>query len=343
MGRTMLLALLPWVGWLVGAVAVGGLLIFLSGARWQAGRLRLLHRDQTGAVQSLSFVLVLPLFILVMLFIIQVSQLMIATVVVQYAAFAAARAAIVWIPANLGVEPANCISSYVIDRTAPYTKEPVWDLASPAFGPSSGNPIEGLTYVIQPGSPKYEKIYAAAVLACMPICPSKDLNLPLQGNAPAVADVLERAYLDMVPTARSNQRIPARIRNKLAYAMANTQIEVRFFHSNTELPLQDYSQWAPWGMDPGKPREVLDDRGQPLGFAPNELGWRDPITVTVYHQFALLPGPGRFLSRPNPQVPTDTVHERIVQEAGVYKYPLWASATLGNEGEKSVIPYLETY
>lgn len=343
MGRAIVLVCLPWFGLLAAGAATAVLLIWLSGARWQAGRLRLLHRDQSGAVQSLSFVLVLPLFILVMLFIIQVSQLMIAAGVVQYAAFAAARAAIVWIPANLGAEPANCISAYVIDRSAEYTKEPVWDLASPAFGPSSGSPIEGLTYVIQPGSPKYEKIYAAAILACMPISPSRDLNLPLQGNGPTVAGVLERAYRDMVPSARSNQRIPARIRNKLAYAMANTQIEVRFFHPNTELPLQDYSQWAPWGVDPGKPREVLDSRGQPLGFAPNELGWRDPITVTVYHQFALLPGPGRFLSRPNPKVPTDTVDQRITLQNGVYKYPLWASATLGNEGEKSVIPYHESY
>lgn len=329
MGRTLVLACLPWLGLLALGVAVAWLLIFLSGARWQGARVRLLHRDQSGAVQSLSFVLVLPLFVMVMLFIVQVSQLMIATGVVQYAAFAAARAAIVWIPANLGSEPANCISSYVIDWSAPYTKAPVWDPDDPAFGPSDSNSVEGLTYVVQPGSAKYEKIWRAAILACMPICPSRDLGLSPTGTGPTVANTLTQTYLSMVPTARSNARIPARVHNKLAYAMTNTQIEVRFFHSNTEPPLQDYSLW------------VLDDRGWPVGYDPNELGWRDPITVTVHHQFALLPGPGRFLSRPNPTVPSDTVAERIVRENGVYKYPISASATLGNEGEKSVIPYDE--
>ena len=358
MGRAMLLICLPWFGLLVLGVGAAALLVWLSGARWQAVRLGQLHRDQTGAVQSLSFVLTLPLFILVMLFIIQVSQLMIAAAVVQYAAFAAARAAIVWIPANLGPEEqANCFGNLcLIDRSAPDTVEPVWDLASGAFGPRNG----GLTYVVQPGSPKYQKIWAAAVLACMPICPSSpnlvtvggmsgaNGSARLPGNGAAIASVLEQAYRAMVPASRSN--VSARIQNKLAYAMANTQIEVRFFHPNSEVPLQDYSKWAPWGIDPGKPREVVDARGEPLGFkAPSdptvgtmELGWRDPITVTVFHQFALLPGPGRFLSRPNPKVPTDTVDQRIRLQDGIYKYLLWASATLGNEGEKSVIPYWET-
>ena len=52
-------------------------------------------------MQSLSFVLTLPLFIMVMMMIVQVSQLMIGMVVVHYAAFAAARSAAVWIPAAM--------------------------------------------------------------------------------------------------------------------------------------------------------------------------------------------------------------------------------------------------
>jgi hypothetical protein len=107
---------------------------------------------------------------------------------------------------------------------------------------------------------------------------------------------------------------------------------VRFFHSNTEPPLRDYRLW------------VLDDRGQPIGYEPNELAWRDPITVTVYHNMALLPGPGRFLARTEPRMARDEVAETIQgagSDDGVYKYPLEASATLGNEGEKSVIPYVQ--
>ena len=46
-------------------------------------------------------------FIMVMMFIVQLSQITIAKIVVEYAAFAAARSAIVWIPANLGVDGAQ--------------------------------------------------------------------------------------------------------------------------------------------------------------------------------------------------------------------------------------------
>ena len=52
-------------------------------------------------MQSLSFVLTLPVFIFIMMMIVQVSQLMIGIVVVHYAAFAAARSAAVWIPAAM--------------------------------------------------------------------------------------------------------------------------------------------------------------------------------------------------------------------------------------------------
>jgi len=65
-------------------------------------RLRRLHRDEAGNVQSLSFVLTLPIFIMLMMLIVQASQLMIGQVVVEYAAVAAARSAIVWIPAAVG-------------------------------------------------------------------------------------------------------------------------------------------------------------------------------------------------------------------------------------------------
>ncbi len=331
MGRAILMACLPWLGLLVASVAVAYLLARSSGARLQWRRVRALHRDQGGGVQSLSFVLVLPFFIMVMLFIVQVSQLMIATVIVQYSAFAAARAAVVWIPANLGAEPENCISSFIVDPSAEYTKEPVWDPDSPSFGPSDANHVEGLTYVVEPSGPKYEKIWTAAVLACMPVCPSRDLGMAPQGNGPTVSAALKTVYRAMVPRSRGNTRIDARIDNKLAYSMANTRVEVRFFHSNTEPPLRDYSQW------------VRDHLGQPVGYQANELAWRDPITVTVYHQLALLPGPGRFLSRPSASGGPSGVAARIAEEDGVYKYPLSASATLGNEGEKSVISYVHDF
>src|SRR5262245_60242050 len=100
MDRTVIVACLPWLALLAASVLCLRFLARLSGATLCLGRLRALHRDQAGAVQSLSFVLTLPAFIMVMLFIVQVSQLTIGTIVVHYAAFASARSAIVWIPAR---------------------------------------------------------------------------------------------------------------------------------------------------------------------------------------------------------------------------------------------------
>ncbi|MBN2473598.1 MAG: pilus assembly protein [Pirellulales bacterium] len=322
MGPVVLQACLPWL-----AVLVASLLVLVLLARWnrcrlQLERLRRLHRDQLGSVQSLSFVLTLPLFVMIMLFIVQVSQLMIATIVVHYAAFAAARSAIVWIPAGVDsqLEGANCISDYVLDPNAEDQVMPILDPTSDEYGPADG----GLTYLVTPGSPKHQKIASAAVLACMPIAPSRDLGQPLAGSGPLTAESVKRAYAALDAESGSNTRISARLENKLAYAMRHTDVEVRFFHKNREPPLTTY-------YIPHDPSE----------FRFNELGWQDLITVTVRHKLALLPGPGRLLARvtPRPGSTRDVVSEKVENLGNVYAYPLEASATLGNEGQKSVRPY----
>ena len=103
MTRAAITACWPWVLVLVGLVLAAHFLVRLSNARLRLARLRHLHGDQAGSVQSLSFVLTLPIFIMVVMLIVQVSQLMIGLIVVHYAAYAAARSAAVWIPANLPV------------------------------------------------------------------------------------------------------------------------------------------------------------------------------------------------------------------------------------------------
>ena len=318
MGRELLLACLPWLGLLLAAGVVLLLLMRLNGSRPDPRRLARLHRDEVGSVQSLSFVLVLPFFVMVILFIVQVSQLMIGTVVVHYAAYAAARAAIVWIPANLSeYKPENCISARYLDPEA-------LDQVAPSLeGPTDG----GLTYVILPEGPKYEKILSAAALACVPIAPSRDLGLVPQGRAAVAADILDRTYRAITQDDGSNPRLTQRLQNKLAYALDQTAIEVRFHHRNREPPLE----WSPMFTD-----VTLADY-----FRENELGWQDQIRVIVHHNLALLPGPGRFLARSQPPSAgaTDEVASRIQRIGGVYVYPLSATITLGNEGEKSVIPY----
>ena len=261
--------------------------------------LRRLHRCEKGGVQSVSFVLTAPVFIMLMLLAVQITQLMIGLMVVHYAAYSSARSATVWIPAPMLPEVlvgANRIGA----RT------------------EVGRYQDGVEYVIELGSPKYEQIRRAAALACLPIAPSRDLGLA--GPDPTTGSV-QTLYALFAPAAMSNTRVPQRLANKWAYANAATDIEIHTFHRDDEPPLILY----------------------PLSheFQPTEIGWRDQIQVTVTHNFALLPGPGRLLARrANESRYPDRVSPRILQQAGVYYVPLRATATMVGEGEKSVRPYV---
>lgn len=337
MCRAVLQACLPWLGLLLASVACAYLLARLNRSRLQLRRLRRLHGDQLGSAQSLSFVLTLPFFVMIMMFIVQVSQLMIGEIVVHYSAFAAARSAIVWIPAAVDVvEARNCISTYTPDPQAEDQVFPELDPLEEDYGPGPG----GVTYLVDPGSRKYAKITSAAVMACMAISPSRDLGIQPPQDGPLSAEIIQEAYAAMDPESEANRRIPVRISNKLAYAAENTQVEIRFFHKNSEPPLVTYYHLA--GPDdvyvPEEPYYTW--RLQPE-FQFNELGWQDQITVTVKHKLALLPGPGRMLARAvfGPDGTRDTISQQVGHNDRVYVYPLEASVTLGNEGEKSVIPY----
>ena len=99
---------------------------------------------------------------------------------------------------------------------------------------------------------------------------------------------------------------------------------MHFYHKNSEPPLMTY--WLP------------HDESE---YRFNEVGWQDQITVKVSHDLALLPGPARLLSRrvAQPDGSRDRVSESIERVDGVYVYPLSASVTMCNEGEKPVIPF----
>jgi hypothetical protein len=322
MHREVLIACWPYaVAMLASVVALRGL-IALSGARLQWNRLAGLHRDQTGAVQSLSFVLTLPLFIMVLLFIVQLSQLTICRVVMEYAAFAAARSAIVWIPANLGPgdEQENRISRlrYLGD----------------VIGEDDTTYSE---YEVEPEGPKFRKIHFAAAMACMPICPSRNVGQSRNHPGNAAAEPLIAAYHAYAPAAALNARIPTRIRHKLAYALNNTQLRIVIRHKDEEPELIEH------GLGP-----------YPEEFTANEIGWQDQIVVTVTHDFALLPGPGRLLARPSSSSSsastvssttessgTDRVSQAIGRSGSAFVYPVTATVRLGNEGDKPVLPYFQ--
>lgn len=316
------------------AAALGALWVCarLNSARFAPARLRRLHGCQAGSVQTLSFILTLPVFIMVVLFIIQVSQLMIGVTVVHYAAFAAARAASVWIPAEAGPEAANTLDPASFDANA--ATFPDWLSQNVAFD------------AWEPGrNGKYEKIWSAAVMACAPLGPSRRVlqsAVPPAGFTQSMAEL----YRGVVPQSAANAYFTERLMRKVEYARFNTFITMR----GTDRDWRDGPTYNPY---PG----YYETRFDPLSgqavrvwipYNPNELNWQAPITVSVYHNFALLPGPGRFLATLLVSGDTpDLVSRKIKRQTDALKgrnvryVVLSAECTIVPEGIKSVLPYAQ--
>lgn len=341
-----------WPGFIALAIAfvIARVLVSVSGAQWQWSRLRAVHRCEQGGVQTLAFVLTLPLFMMVVMFIVQVSQLMIAQMVMHYAAFAGARAASVWIPAAVDPPPENYICDPYVDEEDHVGIDPLTGQSrslemenrlgvfpSPAGVDVDPSVVEAAT---DSPSTKLRKIRTAVLQAAAPLCPSRDVGArfttpELQWTIPAS----QRLYAALAPQSRSNTRIPQRIANKLSYADAATQVFV---------------QWRD-GRNPAG-RDSLDYRAYNvrnhpnlnIHFHPQEVGWQDPVTVYVLHDFALIPGPGRFLSTflvRSDGLP-DNVSPKIRKDTGtfnqvMYTVRLEASATIVPEGIKSIRPLVQ--
>jgi hypothetical protein len=338
MHRAILEACFPWFLWLLAGFAGLWLLARVSGARLELGRLRSLHRSEEGGVQTLSFVLTLPIFMMIVLFIVQVSQLMIGIVVVHYAAFAAARAASVWLPAQMENEPANTVMGLT-------TPAPSWSTSTLNYFGGSGVP-----------SWKCQKVWSAAVLACYPIAPSKRYLNPgaLQSYSSNMAMTTINLYQSLVPAAQSNPVIPGRLLNKAAYAAEHTFVQI----SGTDYDNYGPATYNPIGhpspTDPLSPEYSFPNQWQ---FNSNRIGWQDPITVQVWFRFPLLTGPGRFLSPGHflkaqlapPDGTPDKVSSRIQiwdanshpnYQESVYWTMVTATATVTAEGLISIIPYV---
>lgn len=318
MHRAILIQCLPAVIALAIALVAVVVIVKASGARLNLRRLRELHRCQDGGVQSLSFVLTLPLFVIFVLFIVQISQLMIGLVTVNYAAFAAARAASVWIPAEVGGVEANVMPVLTDDNELILTGDSAYS--------------DSWRY-------KHWQVFSAAALSCAPMGPSRDLQIDVDRyfRAGDAAEISKRLYAAMVPDSQRNRRIPERIENKIAYSFAHTAVKIEFRDKNSLT-----------GPTYNPDMVAICDREENLLYYrpkdPYEVGWEDPITVTVYHNFALLPGPGRFLAKYVTGQREDEVARRIKRYSTpsseyVYTTVISASATLTNEGLKSVLPY----
>ncbi len=265
-----------------------------------------LHRDERGSVQSLSFVLTAPVFIMLMMLAVQVTQLMIGEIIVNYAAYAAARSASVWIPARF--EQPLELSNWLNVRQL------------------SGYDVS----TVMRTSPKMMNIHRSAAIALIPIAPSRDLGLADLNSS--MTQALIATYSAYSSSAQANRRIPMRLANKWAYVLSATNVEITTYHRQFGTSQSGYQNEPPlWNFDPTNIESY---------YQPNEVGWRDEITVKVTHKFALLPGPGRLLARTAANDPTIAAANRIQQSSGIYYVPLSASATMVPEGDKSTAQFV---
>ena len=347
MHRAILQACLPWFFWLCVASGLLLLLVQFCGGRLDWRRLRRLPGSEEGAVQSLSLVLTLPVFLMLVLFIVQITQLMVGIMMVNYAAFAAARAASVWIPADVTSDPTLYDDLTNVDDIRDQLQG----------GPERANVLAGLVFEdptrsgvmqLMPGSElvsvKYQKVLLAGVIPCLTISPSRDVGTGSQ-LSPWLQNTytaLTKLYPQVDPKSKSNQRIPQRLLNKLSYASRFTTISLEW--QNVAHPNLDIAYGQTYNPINHPLPEVPP-------WNPNEVGFRDPVTVQIRHRFALLPGIGRILATPvaDPNTPSGTTPLAVDRTARqimtqtprgpreLYTVDLMASATFVNEGYKSLM------
>jgi hypothetical protein len=338
---------------MAGAFVLLRLVVKVSGARIDLQRLRRVHRCQQGGVQTLSFVLTMPIFIVIVLFIVQVSQLMIGIIGVHYAAFAAARAASVWVPAQLIGAPEYDPTLFHVSYREPDPR--LENILPPPLSPEVPNRPDILETPVLLGytqqgpwvqnlrtgsvdtagngwCAKYEKIFTAAALGCATISPSMPVETPTTRSG-QISQVLYGFYQQLDPAASSNSRIAPRLDNKVAYSWQHTRVEFRFRakHILNGPTYNPYDHPAP----------------PVIPWVPSEVGWEDPMTLTISHDFALLPGPGRFLAKQIVNSPRPDLTAPLIQRStstsgkGHYTTLLTASATVTSEGVKSMRPFYQ--
>lgn len=219
-------------------------------------RLRELPDCQEGGVQSLALVMTLPLLIGSILLVVQLTQVLLGVMTVQYAAFSAARSAAVWIPARIDSQnsPENVVDRLIV----------------------RGQAID-LTPEQRSGSRKLQEIFAAAAQSCVAISPARAVDGPRAGAA-EIAEAVD-AFLQFQQL--SNDPRIARWRtamgNRWSYAFANTRVRLAFLTEPRQTP-------------------TYNPINHPVvPYRQDEAGWDESVTVIVQHEVSLVPGPGRLL------------------------------------------------
>ena len=342
MNRAVLEALIPPLIALVISFVLLRLVIRLSGAKLDLKRLRRIHSCEHGGVQSLSFVLTLPLFLMIIMFIVQVSHLMIGLMTIHYSAFAAARAAIVWTPAH--VEQDGGYAEEFENVLQPPIREDN-PITMSYDGGLAVEPTGGSDYS---ASYKFNKMFAAAVMGIAPVCPSRQVVEPVSYDRGGLApEALQGFYQRFDPESyASNPRIAQRLGNKLDYAWRNTELTLSFVDKDT----YNGPTYNPRVLQIVDGMIVTNEDGEWVRvWNEHEIGWQDPLQLTVTHEFALLPGPGRFLAKYIVRADggEDRTSTRITTQQGgqfltpTYTVTMSASATMTSEGFKPLLTYLE--
>ena len=332
MNREILIACLPCFVVLCASFVVLRIVLAFGTRSWSWQRLVQVHACQQGGVQSLAFALTMPIFVAVVLLIVQVSQLMVAQMVIHYAAFAGVRAASVWLPAaiedaslevNDYIEVENRLSDHPTMSDGDYTDYEVTSSST---------------------SMKLWKVRAAVVQALMPLCPSRSVGARGQmAYLPNLAMANQQVYATLLPASQSNTQLGPRIVNKLNYADQNTRVVVEW-RDSFDPRGRDSFNFTAYNVR----NHTCPDAERQSTFREAEIGWQDPITVYVVHQFALLPGPGRLLAAQLVRADglPDRVSPRIKATSldasrTLYTTQIQAAATLTCEGWKSVKPLLQ--
>lgn len=166
-------ALRSRISLLVGGISLFSLVLLylLIGVIWKMGKPYRTERNnpnnkQDKGTAAIEFALVFPIALVVVLIMVQSSLLLAGNMAVHYAAYAAARAAIVWIPENVSYEePKNVMSDsdgsvkmYHIRAAAIYAVMPV-----SASKPVGNGSSEGDFAAIQQGIERFYQLYGMGV------------------------------------------------------------------------------------------------------------------------------------------------------------------------------------
>jgi hypothetical protein len=249
----------------IGCGLLVAVLVTLASARYV---LRVVPRRRPVFAEQgtteLEFALALPIFLVSVLVTVQVAMMVNANLVVDYAAFAAARSAAVWIPRDTGEEPRNAVA------------------------PARRSGMSG----------KWRHIRAAGTMACMPISPRISSFRFGFATSPGAMDLSGDALAQLAAKAEVQPdtgvnwlRLGADAVNKWVYAVNYTQVELvdddgnarTTFESNGPVTVRvthDFEMAVPYA-------------GPLLGsmFGDRYLGWFGGYYVPISAQYTLMVWP----------------------------------------------------